>query len=900
MFKRTKLSASVLLAFGGAIASTAAVAQQALERVEITGSAIRRVQSEGALPVQVIKIEDLAAQGVTNAEQALARVASNQGSFGVSQSIGATTGGKAEADLRGLGGPTGSGGNKTLVLLNGRRLANHAFDAQAVDLNAIPLSAIDRIEVLRDGASSLYGSDAIGGVINFIVRRDYQGLEASVQRQNVRKKGGDTTRLSLTGGFGSLANDGFNVLASLDVRKQDVVEAAWRGFADTGIVAGAITAGTSGSSFPGDLNGFEPSLGAGCAPPSSIPNEAGTACRYDFTRDIDIVPENEQKTLLLRGSVAIGQDNKASLEYLRAQNDVISRVAPAPVSHLMPASSPFFPAGAPLTAGGIPDLNSADPDATVPGGVVNWRQVPAGKRTSGDDTKTERLMFELDGLVAGWDYRSAVGVTENTSIASVKRGYVNDGLMQQGVFDGVINPFGDQTADGLAAIEAAQVLANTVIGKNKATFVDVSMSRTLVDTESGPIALAVGVEYRKEKSAFENTDITAQLGSLGVDPDGDTAGERNTRAVYAELSVPLTKKLELGFSGRYDRYSDFGSTLNPKISMRYQPTRELLLRGSANTGFRAPSLYDVYQPRSLTFTADNYDDPLLCPGGNAVIPGTDGVVCGQQVLQRLSGPAAIGQPASALQPEKSKSLTFGFVFEPIPSVSLGIDLWRVEVDNLISALPEQAVFGDPTKYASRFRRCSQVSAAERAQVDSCLNFPGYDPIAYIDVPTENLGQLTTRGVDLSAQWRPAPTSVGSFSVSIDGTYVDSFKYQREAGGEFISAAGRYADNTPVFRWQHTLTVGWKLGAWAATLGQRYKSGYTDQDGVNDVDSYTLYDASVTWTGVKNLTVAAGINNLLDEEPPVSGQTNTFQRGYDPRFTDPLGRTLMLRLAYKFF
>jgi iron complex outermembrane receptor protein len=458
MFRRTKVSAAALAALGGVIglASVPSYAQQTLERVEITGSSIRRASTETALPVTVIKVEELTKQGVTTTEQAMARIAANQSNFGASSAIGGTTGGKAEADLRGLSGPTNTNANKTLVLLNGRRLANHAFDAAAVDLNAIPLAAVDRIEVLRDGASAIYGSDAIGGVINFILKREYKGLDVSAQTTMPRGDGGgDSRRVSISGGLGSLAEQKFNIFGSIDVRRQDVLEAKDRPFSKTGIIRGAVVAGTSGSSFPGDLNGFEPSLPT-CAPPSSIPNPAGTSCRYDFTRDIDILTDNKQVTGLLRGSLAISPDHTLSAEYLHANNKSTARVAAAPTSHLMPATSPFFPAGAPLTPGGIPDIDSPDPlnPNFVPGGVVNWRQVPAGKRTSGDDTTTSRAMVELNGLFAGWDYRSALGTTKNKSTASVKRGYVNDSLIQRGVWDGVINPFGDQTAAGLAAIEA--------------------------------------------------------------------------------------------------------------------------------------------------------------------------------------------------------------------------------------------------------------------------------------------------------------------------------------------------------------------------------------------------------------------------------------------------------------
>ncbi len=193
-----------------------------------------------------------------------------------------------------------------------------------------------------------------------------------------------------------------------------------------------------------------------------------------------------------------------------------------------------------------------------------------------------------------------------------------------------------------------------------------------------------------------------------------------------------------------------------------------------------------------------------------------------------------------------------------------------------------------------------MTPAERSAIDVCLNYPAFDPIAYITAPNENLGTLKTSGVDLSANWRSTASDIGRFGLSFDGTYVNKYRYQREIGGEFINAVGRYSDNAPVFRWQHVLTGSWNLGPWAASLSQRFKSGYRDYGDAADVGDYMVHDLSVTWTGIKGLSITAAVNNVMDKDPPRSVQTTTFQRGFDPRFTDPLGRTFMLRLGYKFF
>ncbi|MGZ9075191.1 MAG: TonB-dependent receptor [Burkholderiaceae bacterium] len=904
MLKRTRLSLAISAAFGaGLVTVTPAVlaqTQQQLERVEITGSSIRRVDAETALPVTILRVEDLVKQGVTTAEQALQRISANQSNLGTSGAVGATSGGRSQADLRGLSAASGTESNKTLVLLNGRRIINHPFDAAAVDLNAIPLSAVSRIEVLRDGASAIYGTDAIGGVINFILRRDYEGIEVAAEYQVPQESSaGQTKRVSLAGGFGSLAKQGFNVMGSLDWREQKVMKATDRSFASTGILGPTrndLSAGTSGTSFPGDASGFEPS-GPNCNPPSSLPRSdaAGTAfesCRYDFTRDIDIIPENEQLTLLFRGSLGLGKDHVLSAEYLRAENEGTVRVAPAPTSHFIPVTSPFFPAGAPVSA--VPGFGA--------GAIANWREVPAGKRTSHDDTTTERLLFDLTGNVAGWDYRTGLGRSESKSVSSVSQGYLDDSIVQAGVIAGVVNPFGPQPAAGTAVLDAATARADTTIGNAKVDFIDARVTRDLFQMAAGPLSMALGAEYRKEESSFENTAITGELSSLGADPDGDISGDRKVTALFAEFAIPIVRTVDLTLAARYDDYSDFGSTFNPKVGLRWQPTQQVLFRGSYNTGFRAPTLYEIYQPTSLTFTTDNYDDPLLCPGGTPVGGASAGAVCGQQVLQRLSGPAGIGLPASTLEPEDSKTFTFGFVIEPTASWTFGIDYWNITVEQQISALPEQAIFADPAKYASRFVRCSQLPAGpgpgqDRTDADVCLNFPTFDPIAFIDVPTENLGDLKTDGIDVSIGWRSGATPYGNWGFTFDGTYIRKYRYQREQGGEFFDAAGNYSDNAPVFRWQHVFALNWGAGPWSAVLANRYKDSYTDQGGANDVRHYSVFDASLTWTGLRGLTLTGGVLNMLDEDPPRSVQVTTFQRGYDPRFTDPRGRTFLLRASY---
>jgi iron complex outermembrane recepter protein len=881
MMKRTQVSLAIGAAFSAGLIglSPEVQAQQQLERVEITGSSLRRVDAETALPVTILRGEDLIRQGITTAEQAVRIVPQNQSSQGLGSSVGGFTGGAATIDMRGLGAATGTSGQRTLVLLNGRRVTNGAYDSGAVDLNSIPMAAIDRIEILRDGASAIYGTDAIGGVINFILRREYSGIEVAGEYLNPSADGGTTTRANLVAGYGSLDKQGFNVMATLDWRKQDAIMAVDRPYAATGNLVARGIEKSSGTTFPATVSGFNPTA-PNCAPPNSFWN--GVSCRFDYTRFIDLTPENDQLSTLLRGSMKFG-DHIVAAEYLRAENNTKNRVAPTPMTGInIPSTSPFYPAGA-------------------TGNIVNWRTTDAGKRSDSNEAIADRILLEANGLVAGWDYRAGLWQSTNEVTTEFYDGYLNRSAIQSGMTAGLLNPFGPQSAAGSQALQSAKILGQVLSADGKSTGFDARVSKDLFQMGGGASALALGFEWRKEEFAYDLVESNAsQAASSGLELAADIKGDRDVYALFAEMAFPFTKTLEGSLAVRYDDYSDVGGTVNPKVALRWQPQKGMLFRGSFNTGFRAPTLYDIYQPLALTNTTDPYDDPLLCPGGTAVPGASADVVCGLQVNQRLSGPVVLGKPADTIEPEKSTTFSLGMVFEPTNELTFGLDYYNIKIKNLISNTPEQTIFGDPTKYASTFVRCSQLASPDRDKIDVCANYPSFDPIAYIDTPTQNLGDVKTSGFDVSFAYRFPTTSYGRFGISLDGTYILKYEYQRAAGEPFIEAVGRYTDNAPVFRWQHQLTGTWGAGPWLVTLAQSYKTGYKDQDPIDSVKHYQLWDATVTWTGVKNLTVMLGMKNIADAEPPYSNQGTTFQTNYDPRYTDVMGRTWVTRVAYKFF
>lgn len=883
IFKQKRIHVLVGYAIGvGALALSAStvMAQQAIERIEVTGSAIKRsIANETSLPVTIIDTKALREAGVTSVEEAMTALASNQSSMGSNQSIGSATGGKAAANLRGLGS------SKTLVLLNGRRLASFAFDSASVDLNAIPLAAVDRIEVLRDGASAIYGTDAIGGVINFITKRNFDAGEVAFEMVNPSKDGGNETRVTFTKGFGNLDKDGYNFWVSLDKRNQDEVKAVQRDFAKTGVNLAKGLNLTSGTSFPGNFTqgalAGNLTRAAGCVPPYSLPL-AATTCRFDYTAMIDIVAPTETQTAMARGNFKVGQST-ASVELLHAENTNISRVAPDPVTGItMSPASPYYP----KTYPGI--------DATK-NVTVGWRMVPAGQRENTAETSSDRVVATLTGSWSNWDYDAGAFWTQSKAKDGGSDGYVNAAAIKAGVLAGTLNPFGDPTAAQAAIINGAKMIGTAASAKGNTSGVDFRVSGEVFELPGGKIGVSAGVEARNEK--YRNDTVDAYVNavpSMGRAPY-HAGGSRDVKSLTLEAALPITKQFELSLAARSDDYSDFGTTTNPKVGFKFQPLQSFLLRGSYNKGFHAPTLDDLYGPQAISFSANAYNDPVLCPGGK--VDATKGGIasrdCGMQV-QVQNG----GNPK--LKPETSKTNSLGMVFQPSKDLQMSVDYWKIDLTNQIAAFPEQSIMADPVKYAGRIIRCPAIPASVQDTLTACqAGYANGPAIGYIVALSDNLGKVQTNGFDLGASYVFNVESVGRFNLTYNGTRVNSYKYQNSPDDPLKENVGIYQDSSPVFRWQHVIGVNHTLANWSTQLTVRNKSGYIDQDPSNSVKAYTLTDLTTTYNGIKGVTVTAGIKNLFDVDPPFSNQGTTFQKGYDPRYTDPLGRSIFVRGSYKF-
>jgi iron complex outermembrane receptor protein len=869
--------------------------EQPMQRVQITGSSIKRLASETSLPVTTVKAADFIKQGLSTAQDVLSTISMNQTSEVSSSAVGAGTGGRATADLRGLGG------NKTLVLLNGRRLANHPYFADSVDLNIIPVTALDRVEVLRDGASAIYGADAVGGVINFITKRSYKGASVAAETyEPLRTGGGAEQRFNLTGGYGDLTRDGFSMFGVIDWHQQTALLATDRGYSSSGIIPEHGLFQTSRTTFPANffaapsaanpdgLSG-NPYFPAGCVAPGTPPTRTGRPanipatdgsplCEFDFSQFIDNIPKTTQFNAMAKLNKQFGPDHLGSIEFMHGRATTLSRVAPPPMSGLgitMTTASRYYP-GAGITPA-VEGLAGEDLD-------ISWRPLESGKRENFDSSTTDRLLGSLEGTLHGWEYNTALYHSLGKARSSFNHGYLSDQRIIDGVGAGILNPFGLQdTPEGQAYLANSQLLGEYVHARINSTAFDAHASHDLAQLAGGALGFALGFEARHDKATYSvNRPLASQASSSGYADAQNQAGSRSIYAIFAEVNAPITKELELNAAARYDKYTDVGHSFNPKISVKYQPVKPVLLRASFNKGFRAPTLFDLFGPQSITNSSDTHDDPRLCPGGVPVPGANPNIACGQQQFIRQGG-------NPNLEPEHSRSYSFGTVYEPTPSFTLSADYWNIKVKDLIQPLAEQTIFDDPVKYANLF----------------VYNAAG-NTLLYVIDNTANLGELHTDGIDVSMLYRLPKNPLGTFTVSYDGTYVNTYKYQNERGGPFGENAGRYFGPNPIFRWRHNLLVTLNAGDWLFNLSNRYLSHYRDQNTANDpgfdnnVKHYSTWALSTTYTGNKQFELTAGIKNLLDEAPPFSNQVTNFQIGYDPRYTDPLGRTVYMRLVYKFF
>lgn len=920
MFQRTKLCTHLLLAFG-VLPAFAQTPEAPPQRVEITGSSIKRVDSETALPVTVITREQIEKSGAITVQDLLRKVSASGAMFSdTTQGAGYA---QASANLRGLGA------NSTLVLLNGRRLANFAFGnaggAAAVDLNSIPFAALERVEVLRDGASAVYGSDAVGGVINFITRRNYKGGELSVRYGDTEAGvGGTESGFNMAFGFGDPSTDRFNLLVTANVQKQTRIKAIDQEWYMRGLteIPGSAPP-TSGRGFPGrfwdTFDSLSPGAYAGdvtndpniaaCDPKFTVVQEYTDddgnpiltpggqqlkACRFIYAAALDNLPDKESGDIFARVSFNLSEDTELYGEVSYSRNNSIGRIAPVPISNdagkvnpetgeyphfAMPVNSPYFPREL-LEALGytVPDTGSVD---------IMMRSVPLGNRINDNTNAQTRVVAGVRGLAGGWDYDAGLNWARATGNLEY-RGYVHEGRFIDALATGGINPFGP-TDDNDALLRTTLMEGKMRESTSTVTAVDAKASRDLMPMAGGQMALAVGVDLRREEADDRpvNDDYRQGLHIGGEGTVPVTKASRNVYAVFSEVVMPFAKGFEATLAARFDKYSDFGNTFNPRGSIRWQPSKQFALRASAGTGFRAPTLWDVNAPPAFTNTANSLNDPD-CPVVQDPLPAR----CATQFTVRNSSDPN-------LKPEKSRQWAVGLVADPLPWLTTTLDYWQISKKDQIGQVTGDALMADPDLYAAYNSRIVR-------------GVDGY--ITYIDQPVENLGGLRTAGVDMSLRTRWNLGSAGRLGLEFDATYLTQWEQQSGKGRpyvDYVNTAGDGGGVQPVPEFQYTLAGDWQWGSWGMRLENVFVKGWTESAGLvaanvgveeaHKVKDSSLWNLQMQYSGLKGFVFRLGVRNLFDQEPPFTAVSSygSHAAGFAGSFTDPRGRFFYGSATYKF-
>jgi iron complex outermembrane receptor protein len=906
MMRRAVLALSLVLSHPSVILPLAAHAEQTapevqpLEKITVTGTNIPRVEREGALPVTVFTREDIDRTGATTAVELLQFITANSsaGSVNLGTGIGLTTYSAQVADLRGLGGA------RTLVLINGKRVDSFAGETQyvgGVNLATVPFSAIERVEILRDGASAIYGSDAIAGVINFIIRQDYKGAEATAYYgAPTRNGGGSQWQGSGAVGFGNLAKDKYNVFASVSYNDQQHLDQVDRNFSNTSYRPEINLFNVLNETFPGKVTTKD--IGAVsngqlaapnyCAPSTYIPElppPQKPGCYYDPARvhGVQMMPDDKLWNVFGSGRYQIDNNWQAYLTLLYSHDETTYQIQPVPISDVsfygpntdipvtlkIAPSSPFYPHALAAAHG-------------VDGQLLNvqYRAYENGFRNWTDTNENAQIVVGTSGTWKSWDIDGWFSWNEGKTREQINDGYPLYSRILPLLNSGEVNLFGTNTPDIVAELKAANYAGNIVNSTSKNYGLELVGSKDVLVLPSGSAALALGGTWRVETLAQAPAPVLVSGDLTGSLVGKPFEGSRTLYSFFGELNVPIIETLEGNAAVRYDHYSDFGGTTNPKFSLRWQPTRALLVRASWGTGFLAPSLYQLLIPNSGGLS-EPLNDPIRCP-----VTGDDGIDCAAQFTLTNGG-------NPNLKPETSEQLSAGLVVDPFAGMSLSIDYFKINLANAIAAgIPVTSILESLPTYGYLVTRAPPNP-----------DFPALPGrIINIDQTYLNLGGIRIQGYDLEGRWRLPATDWGRLTLAAAGTYYKSYNVEnpdKTWTGEVSNTVNAIVQGV-IPRWKDYVTGTWEYGPWSATLANTYQSSYFDSqvgaDGsLRRVGSMSLWDLQGSYAGFKDLKLTLGAKNLFDTNPPLTNQVLSNQVGFDQAYYDPRARFVWGSITYSF-
>lgn len=812
------------------------------EKVEITGSAILAKEAKQALPLQVIERREIERSGATSLPELIQRlpVMSNFSELG--SVTGTVDGGPEAAAIHG----NQSG---TLVLLNGRRLPYYGSqtimsERSVVDLNLVPLAAIEKIEILTDGASSRYGSDAVAGVINIITKSEYRGLGIGVAATLPQGGHGAGQSVSLSWGQGRLQRDGYNVRGYFMAETKEALLAGQRDVSSQG----ARSVEVDGKTWWKKTNTTLYS-----APAQNYMDAAGVMRNDHYERTGQCPPGWLE---LYRGECDRNSQGEMTL-YPAIDKQILY----AQADKVLPNRWVLFAEG----------LLGQQDQHTVPSGKYTRREVynedqsrnylldfvPLGLTRQKYTNRIMNGVLGLRGEQFGWDFLTSFAAGRH----QVHRAYVGGSVKGELFYDtfpaSLIsqNPaqYSAQTLAQLQSYQAGKEVMDD--GFSRLHSFSLLASREWMETDNGPVNVGVGLDWRREQVGYEAPTDTRRP-SFGV--------SRYNWASHIEVHAPLGETTEATAALRHDQYSDFGSVQTGKLGWKWKPHAKWLFRGSVGTGFRAPSMGQLVP---LKTTISGINDPVT--GDNINI---------------------INQGNPQLQPEHSVQKTLGIRFEPSQRLSLGADLWQVDIRDTFSVLSYNDILNKPHLRAKFFDK-------ERGEIIQS---------------NQNLGQSVKRGLDYDIQVRQ-PTDWGRVRVTWRGMLMLKASTRDDDTAVSVSNLGRSGGGltSTTARHQWALSALLERPDWTMGLTMHYRSGEQEKTVLTDIDgqqidharhipAYWTVDLSSRWQIKPQTSLGISVVNLENRLPPLRLATfNNVLLGVDTRYGNYLGRNLQIRLDHKF-
>ena len=869
-----------------------------IDRVTVTGTNIS--ESPPFVPESIFNREAVERSGSRSLGDFFQSMPQNSGpTFTENQSDSLSPGAAAVA-LRGIGP------DATLVLVNGRRVAPYPF-AQGgitafVDLNSLPLGAVQQIDILRDGASAIYGTDAIAGVVNVRFLQKYDGALVSFGYGNTT----DTDTSEYRGAFISGYTNEKRGLELVVVGDYFGREALFQ--SDRPFSASTDQRRLGGSSFlssvsnPGTV--FDPVTGD----PLRVPaNSDGTPevsefrpgrNRFDRAPFQPLVPETQRYGVYTRAKVQLAPAVSLFAEFGYRNTFTEQQLAPAPIEGdveniAVPAANPFNPFGADV--------------------LFRYRVTEAGPRIDEVESDSYRAVAGLNlKLSPRWNLESALlyseTQTEDKTFNNLSRPAVIAALADPAAAT-AFNVFGAGNNVNNPATIRSLLVTTTREGESRLFGFDAKADGPLFKLPAGELLTAIGAEYRYEELS-DRFDPFATAGGV-IDLNSTSAsGDRSIIAAFAELYAPIVStemaipgihRLEAQIALRGENYSDFGSTVNPKIGLAWRPLEDwLLVRGSYSTGFRAPSLVQS-STGSLTFSQELKDTRRFERTGSPEDESSS--------LQIVSG----GNPD--LEAEDSSNFSTGLVLTPpvVPGLTISLDYFRIEIDGSITSLDPQFILDNEEDFPGFVERAPPSAS------DIALGIPG--DVLFVNTSFQNLGFIKVQGVDAAIEYITPATPIGVFTLRAEGAYLASFEQQSSAGQPVRELIGTYA--RPEFRGRAQL--GWRFGGFEAITSFNYIDSYEDVTADRTVDYSTTVDVLLEYrfgkgartsrpeplTGkqlvpeietsgrtakwLKGVAIRAGVRNIFDDPPPFSNQA----AGYPVSLEDPRQRFVFFDLEKRF-